>query len=470
MILSKLVKAQLAIFTVVGLIASWMMLFTYMQVQAPLGIGRINVTLESEVTGGLYRFSNVSYRGVDVGRVTAVELTDTGVRATLSIDSDERIPADLDAQIRSMSAIGEQYVDLRPRTSSGPYLQDGSVIRAENVATPAPVAPMLEKLNALVTSIPKQQLFTLVNELNEGLGGQGYDLQSLLDSGSTISAEMNTVAMPTRTLIHDALPLVDSQIQSTDAIRIWTSSLDRVTGQLVTNTPQVRKLLADGPGFADEVTKTLDSVKLTLPVLLGNITSVGQLLVTYNAGLEQVLVLLPPAISMIQAVQPKNNGTLWGLGDFRVSGISDPPACTVGFLPPSQWRPPEDVSTIDTPSDLYCKLPQSSPLGVRGARNIPCANKPWKRAPTAKMCNSDEEYRPLAQRQPLIGPYPRDPNLERQGIYPSSYGAGGDGGPTVMAAQYDPADGSYVGPDGKTYRQTDLGRPRPESWQGMMPR
>ncbi|MYR06853.1 MCE family protein [Gordonia sp. SID5947] len=472
MILSRFVRIQLAIFTVLAIIATWMMLFSYMQVQSKLGVGRINVTLDAPVTGGLYKFANVSYRGVDVGKVTDVSLTDNGIRATLSISSDQHIPSNLKADIRSMSAVGELYVDLRPHTSDPPYLHDGSVIESDAVNVPPPVAPMLEKLNGLVTSIPKDRLFTLVDQLNQSLGGRGYDLQRLVSSSSTLAAGLKDVGNQTGALLNDSVPLVDSQVESTDAIRVWTKNLEGFTGQLATNTPQVRKLLSAGPGFADEVEKTLDSVKLTLPVLLGNLTTVGQLAVTYNAGLEQILVLLPPAISMIQAVQPNRNGTQRGLGTFRISGTSDPPACTVGFLPPSKWRPPEDTSTIDTPKDLYCKLPQDSPIGVRGARNIPCLTKPGKRAATAAMCNSDEQFRPLATRQPVIGPYPPDPSLQRQGVTPSGYHGGESSTrPTVATAQYDPDDGSYVGEDGTRYRQADLTQKGREStWQGMFPR
>ena len=34
-------------------------------------------------------------------------------------------------------------------------------------------------------------------------------------------------------------------------------------------------------------------------------------------------------------------------------------------------------------------------LNVRGARNLPCETRPGKRAPTVKMCESDETYVPL---------------------------------------------------------------------------
>ncbi|HYY01543.1 MAG TPA: mammalian cell entry protein, partial [Mycobacterium sp.] len=103
--------------------------------------------------------------------------------------------------------------------------------------------------------------------------------------------------------------------------------------------------------------------------------------------------------------------------DFTLN-LNDPPACTVGFLPPSSWRSPDDESDIDTPDGLYCKLPQDSPIAVRGARNYPCMGHPGKRAPTVEICDSDKPYEPIAMRQHALGPGPLDPNLLSQGFRP----------------------------------------------------
>jgi phospholipid/cholesterol/gamma-HCH transport system substrate-binding protein len=87
-------------------------------------------------------------------------------------------------------------------------------------------------------------------------------------------------------------------------------------------------------------------------------------------------------------------------------------------MPPSSWRSPDDLTDIDTPDGLYCKLPQDSPLSVRGARNYPCMGHPGKRAPTVEICNSDKPFMPLAMRQHTLGPSPLDPNLLAQGVPP----------------------------------------------------
>lgn len=55
-----------------------------------------------------------------IGKVTAAGPTGNGAKATLAIDTSPKIPADVHAAVRSMSAVGEQYVDLVPRWRARP--------------------------------------------------------------------------------------------------------------------------------------------------------------------------------------------------------------------------------------------------------------------------------------------------------------------------------------------------------------
>lgn len=415
--LSRFVRIQLAIFVIVGTIGVIAMVLFYVQAPTLLGIGRMTVTLELPATGGLYRFSNVTYRGVQVGKVTAVSLTSNGTKATLSLGTSPKIPANLEAYVRSVSAVGEQYVDLRPRTGSGPYLRNGDKITMGDKAIPQAVGPMLDKLSALVNSIPKDKLGQLLDESFQAFNGSGYDLESLSDSTARISSDANAVVDRTRALIEDSGPFLESQAQTTDSIRTWARSLAGISDVLVNDDSRVRTLLQNGPEAANETSRLLEQVKPTLPVLLANLTTIGQIAVTYHPGLEQLLVLLPPLVAVEQTANPPNWPNGLAHGDFALT-VDDPPICTVGFMPQSQWRSPDDESDIDTPDGLYCKLPQDSPLSVRGARNYPCMDKPGKRAPTVEICKSDKPYMPLAMRQHTLGPSPLDPNLLSQGIPP----------------------------------------------------
>ncbi|MGB8389914.1 MCE family protein, partial [Mycobacterium sp.] len=241
--LTRLVRIQLIIFTIASVIGIAVMVFDYMQVPTLLGLGRITVKLELPTSGGLYRFSNVTYRGIQVGKVTDVEIVPGNhVEATLSLDISPKIPANLVAEVRSISAVGEQYVDLKPRTNSPPYLQNGSVIAMGDTSIPQQVGPMLDQVSTLVNSIPKDKLGALLDESFKAFNGAGYDLGSLLDSSATVTGDLAAVAPRVRSLIGDSAPILDSQVQTADAIKVWARSLAGITEQVATDDPPIRTL------------------------------------------------------------------------------------------------------------------------------------------------------------------------------------------------------------------------------------
>jgi phospholipid/cholesterol/gamma-HCH transport system substrate-binding protein len=339
--LTRFVRMQLIIFTIVGVVAVAAMIFGYLQVPTWIGLGRMTVTVELKGTGGLYRFGNVTYRGVQIGKVASVQPTATGATAVLKLDDSPKIPANVRANVRSVSAVGEQYVDLVPNADGPPFLVDGSVIERDDTTIPQKVGPMLDQLQALVSSVPKNKLSDLLDESFRAFNGAGFDVGSLLDSSSRLTTDANATAQRTRALIDDTAPLLNSQAQTTEALGTWTHNLNGVTEQLVKNDPDLRRVLTTGPAAAQEVSRLLTQLKPTLPVLLANLTTVAQVGVTYNASLRQVLFLLPPYVAGLSSLSGMNNTTGYSLGAFSLMA-GDPPPCTVGFLPPSQWRSPAD--------------------------------------------------------------------------------------------------------------------------------
>ena len=245
--LSRFVRIQLIIFTIASIVGVLVMVFAYMQAPTLLGIGRITVKLELPTSGGLYRFSNVTYRGVQVGKVTGMDVSRTQATATLSLDTSPKIPADLVAEVRSVSAVGEQYVELMPRTDAPPYLQDGSVIAMADTKIPQPVGPMLDQVSTLINSVPKDKLSGLVDESFDAFNGAGYDLGSLFDSSAQISGDLNKVSDQSSALIEDTGPLLDSQAQTTNSLRLWARSLAGVTDQVVAERSAGAHAAAGGP-------------------------------------------------------------------------------------------------------------------------------------------------------------------------------------------------------------------------------
>lgn len=490
--LSRTIWTQLAILGTVTVVACGIMAFGFVKVPALLGVGRYNVTLDLPTSGGLYATSVVTYRGDEIGRVESVDVTRDGVRAVLKLNSSTEIPSDVTAAVHSRSAIGEQFVELTPQSSDStatiPALRDGDVIAASQVSVPADIGSLLDATNKALEAIPQDNLRTVVDEAATAVGGLGPELGRIVDGSTSLAIEAGKVRDPLGQLIDQSPEVLNSQVQTADSIATWAARTASITNQLKAQDAAFADLLNQGGPALEEGRQLFDRVAPALPVLLANMVSLGDIAVTYRADLEQLLVLYPQGTAVMQAIAVANSGTKQAYRgiylDFNLN-LNLPPPCNTGFLPVRQQRSPSDVDAPDRPSgELYCRLPQDSALNVRGVRNIPCETKPAKRAPTVEMCESDEQYVPLNDGYNWKG----DPNatLSGQGIpqYQPGVSAPGDPPPPIAgrvptpqeplaltpiaAAPYDPATGTYIGPDGRTYTQGDLVHPGNRTWQSML--
>lgn len=492
--LTRQILIQMAIFAVIATTALVIMVFAYMRLPALFGVGQYHVTLQLPETGGLYPRSNVAYRGVQVGEVKSVKLTNTGVAALLSLNSGVKIPADLDAQVHSVSSVGEQYVQLLPRSGGGPVLKDGDVIPMDRTTVPTDINAVLDMTNRGLEAIPRDNLKTVVDEANIAVGGLGRELRRLVTGSTTLAIDARANLDPLKTLIDQSKPVLDSQTATAGSIQAWAANLANISGQLRSRDPAVAGILDKGPGAADEVRALFDRLQPTLPIVLANLVSLGEVALAYHPSLEQLLVLLPQGTAVTQAVGVHKRNTKQDYkGDALVFNLNLlipflpapiplppqqlPPPCTTGFLPAQQQRVPTFEDYPDRPpGDVYCRIPQDAPFNVRGARNLPCVTVPGKRAPTWQECESNESYVPLNDGYNWKG----DPNATLSGqpvpdippaVPPAESGRRpGPEPPPIAAAEYDPATGTYVGPDGHVYRQADLARGanKEQTWQTML--
>ncbi|WP_306363721.1 MCE family protein [Nocardia sp. CC227C] len=458
--LTRFVKIQLVIFSVLTVIGITVMSGTYVQLPAMVGIGRYDVTVRLAATGGLYENANVTYRGTTVGEVTAVRLTPEGVNAELSIDSDYKIPADVDAWVRSVSAVGEQYVDLLPaENTTGGTLSDGSVIPVERTKLPQDVGTLLEQTDRLLNSVADTKLRQVIDDAFRAFNGAGPDLQRFLDSASLLVQEARNNSEATKALIDQIGPLLDTQIESDAAIRSWTADLATLTDQLREHDPALRNVLSKTPGAATSATRLFQDLNPTLPLLARNLASVAQVSYIYDPGVEQLLVVFPPLVGALLTVALNGPLEYGAMVDFMVS-VNDPQGCTTGFLPADQRRSAALRDAPDTPGGLYCKVSQDAPFAVRGIRNTPCMEVPGKRAPTPELCRDPRGFVPLGDNPPFGPPNPVAPSGDA-GEQPQGGAPGAPAGATQPASvetrSYDPRTGTVLGPDGRMYRQANIG-------------
>ncbi|WBP95324.1 MCE family protein [Mycolicibacterium neoaurum] len=402
--LTRLTRLQLSIFAVVTVLTVTAISAFYLHVPATLGIGTYNVTANFVAGGGLYQNANVTYRGVTIGRVEEVGLTDDGVAAKMRLNTDTDVPANVTATVKSVSAVGEQYIDLVPPDgqADSELLRNGSTIGVERTAIGQDIAGMLKQADDLVNSVGDARIQDLLSETFKAFNGSGPELARLIQSGRDLVDEANAAYPQTAQLIDEAGPFLDAQIRSGDSIRDTADGLARLTGEVASADPQLRSVLQTVPAAAAEANVTFEGIRPTFPVLAANLANVGRIGVIYHKSIEQALVIFPALLAALNTVGTGLPADEGGKLDFKIN-LGDSPPCSVGFLPATEIRSPADTTLRELPTDMYCKTAQNDPAVVRGARNYPCQEFPGKRAPTVQLCRDPVGYVPIGS-NPWRGP------------------------------------------------------------------
>ncbi|RJS46697.1 MCE family protein [Nocardioides cavernaquae] len=372
MMLTPLIRRQLRVFVLLTVVCVGLTTVVYARVPQQMGIGVYDVSADFTDASGLYPRAMVTFRGVKVGTVSALELDGEGARATLQLDSDAEVPSDAVAELHSTSAIGEQYIDLVPGKSTS-YLEHGAVIPPARTREMPQISPVLDKLNGLLKSVPTDKTRRVLEQLDEGLGGSGDDLGGVIDSTSEIIAAASAELDSTTSLIATLQPVLATQQAQMGHTQAYADALASFTTELAAHDAEFRDLLASSPQDLRTLRGVVGDIRPTLPKLLKNTTTDARVLNTYLANLEQILVVYPATAARLQStVNPRA-----AQGDVQLDlrgNLDAPRHCTEGYLGTGQRRSPADGSVRAVDGTAHCKLAKSAPSSVRGARNLPCPN------------------------------------------------------------------------------------------------
>jgi phospholipid/cholesterol/gamma-HCH transport system substrate-binding protein len=379
------VRVQLVAFGAIAVVAIGYLVLGYADGERTLGITSYQIKADFDDTSGLYPRALVTYRGVQVGRVKSLDLSADGVGVTLALDSNVRVPVGARAEIHSTSAIGEQYVDLVPGRRGGPVLPPGSTIPRADTREMPQIAPVLDKLNGLLESVPKQQTETLLNDVDTALGSSAGDLQEVLASSTDLVAEATAQVESTKQLLASAQPVLKSQADLGSATRSYISSLAGVSDELGGSDAHLRSLLTNGAPALDSVDGLVNHLSPSFSILMANLVSSGEVFNMYVPNINQLLVIYPALIDRLQGTGLAHKAEGIDTLDIKLN-FNDPAPCTQGYIPGSHWRDPSDTTRVLTPPALHCTMPASAPESVRGARNLPCPNDGSRRVADPAGC------------------------------------------------------------------------------------
>ncbi|MHA6617595.1 MlaD family protein [Pseudonocardia sp. DLS-67] len=371
--ITKVIRLQLVAFLLVTIAGVGYAGFRYAGFGDVFGTTTYPVRVELARSGGIFTGADVTYRGVSVGRVGPLTITPDGVEAQLDIRrAAAAIPADVDAAVHNLSAIGEQYVDLQPASDGAPYLEDGSVIPVGRTSTPVPVEQLVVSLDDFVRSVPLDSLRTTVDELGAAFSDTALPLQKLLDTTDAFTEDAVDALPETVTLIEDGRTVLTTQNDVAGSFQSFSKDLALLADQLAESDPDLRRLIETGPEASTQIRGLLRESGGGLGDLVADLLTISRVAEPRQAALRQILVTYPGVTSTTYTVVPGDGTAHLGL---VLSNIGDPPPCVRGYEGTNR-RPGSDVSDAPFNRKAYCAEPPGSPIDVRGAQNVPHAKTP----------------------------------------------------------------------------------------------
>ncbi|QHD84879.1 MCE family protein [Gordonia sp. JH63] len=412
--IGKLVKIQLIVFVVVGLVALVYVGAKYARLDKLAGVGMYTVTAKLPDSGGIFTNAEVTYQGVPVGRVGKLTLTPDGVDVALDIDSGgPEIPASATAVVANRSAIGEQFVDLQPTSSEGPYLKGGDTIT--KYVLPEPLEDVVASAIDFTDSIPVDDLNTVITELGNAFNGQGENLTRLVDSLGKLSRAGVDNLSETVALIQNSNVVLDTQADQSDAILTWSRNLNLVTATLASADPDLRRLLTTGTLSATQISELIQKNGNDLSKVVKDLAEVAR-------TIEPATYTTSTTFAMLSALSAGSHAPAPGDGQIHFGVVletNNPAACTRGYegtdavLAEARRNNPDFDPRYDDfafNTEAKCTVPLGNPTGVRSAERAQYANpaypQPWDNTP--KKDPDKLNLNPLAQQlAALLGVRPR---------------------------------------------------------------
>ncbi len=330
--------------------------FVFATVTAFLGTFRsaVPVTLTSERSGlVLETGAKVKLRGVDVGRVRAIEGGRGDARMQLDIDTDQVrfIPANIGAQINVTTVFGAKFVDLvYPEDPQPERLSAGAVLQANNVTTE--VNTVFENLVDLLDMVDPMKLNAVLTAVAEAVRGRGEQIGEATTALNDVLTELNSRNDVFRDDIRSLKGFSDAYGAAAQNILTIVDSAATTSTTLVDQQAELDSLLLNTIGVSRDGTALLGSSKDDFVEAINTLEPTTRLLHTYS----------PSYTCMLQGAQwiVDNSDSVFG-GDGR-SFVVD-----VALLPGNDpYAFPENLPVIAA---------KGGPGGRPGCGSLPDATK-----------------------------------------------------------------------------------------------
>ena len=297
---------------------------------------------------GLHAGSEVTYRGVQVGRVTTIALHSGRAVVTMAIDRGFHVPADATATILPVNVFGADNVALTfPDGDRTEALGSGATV--SHTAVSPELTDLFAAADPLLAQIDAPDLATVVSNLAQGAQGEGPTIAASVDEGVKLANFLDNT-LPQQLSVLDSFNGFAAAIAPTaPALNAIASASNRALPAFNAQAAAYQKLLQTLSPFAENLAQFLAAYHPDIMTLLSSGDNVARVLLVQQDQVGQVLsglaVYLTKFANSVDPAEVLPDGSHFGyfhtfimLGDINslVCSLLAPAQPGLSFLAPLQ--------------------------------------------------------------------------------------------------------------------------------------
>ena len=351
------------------------------------------ITVEFADANGLQAGDLAIVAGIAAGKVTAVEIVEDHIEATVQMDGGTELPATTRASITVRTLVGKKAIDLDTGLGSafdGPLLDDGDRIPIERTTVTIDVPALAESAEDLLTEIDSEALNTLLVAVADVSRDQRDEVAALVDSGTDLTELVNSQEQQIRLLLRNLSTLSQTLESRDDELVGIIDDLQVALGSINARRDEIQALLRQtrdtGALTADFIARirgdldaVLDELHLDLEIVRRHQLDIaealaysGDALVGFSSiGFAEGMPV-PWGHVMVTALGPIGVDILAGCGGLIDQQLDlllgpDPRGCDEDQLTPDDFDP---VNEDNGSQGLLPDLPPLLPVDEGGTLSL----------------------------------------------------------------------------------------------------
>jgi len=260
-------------------------------------------------TGYSAIFSNVSglragqfvrASGVEVGKVSKVELFDGGSKAKVDFNVDRSLPLfeGTTASIRYLNLIGDRYMELK-RGDSDKRLPAGGTIPLERTQPALDLDALIGGFRPLFRALDPDKVNNIAQSIITIFQGQGGTINDILDQTASLTSALADRDQAIGEVIRNLNTVLDTTVRHQQQFDETVQNFEKLITGLKNRADPIASSVANISDAAGTVADLLADNRPLLQSTVGQLEAVQQPLVEQRDQLNDILVRLPTAFKII---------------------------------------------------------------------------------------------------------------------------------------------------------------------------